>query len=64
LLGKASAEQREEVLQHTCHATMRDLFDACQSFIETLNKAPESVVTRLWPKFELDPEVEKLRISN
>jgi transposase len=54
---------REEVLQHTCHATLRDLFDACKSFVETINKAPESIITRLWPRFELDPDVEKLRTS-
>ena len=52
---------REEVTQHVCHATLADLFGACQAFVETLNTNPEAVVTRLWPRFELDPEVEKLR---
>lgn len=55
---------REEVTQHHCHETLRALFDACQEFIELINKNPEDIVNRLWPKFELDPELEKLRVSN
>lgn len=55
---------REEVTQHCCYATLRDLFDACKDFIDTLNKNPLGIITRLWPKFEVDPESEKLRFSN
>jgi transposase len=54
---------REEVTQHACHATPADLFTACQAFVEALNKDPLAVITRLWPRFDLDPEVEKLRLS-
>lgn len=55
---------REDVTQHHCHETLRALFDACQEFIELVNNNPEDIVKRLWPKFELDPELEKLRVSN
>ena len=55
---------REEVTQHHCDKTVRALFDACQEFIELINKKPEEIVNRLWPKFELDPQVEKLRFSD
>jgi transposase len=54
---------REEVTQHHCYATMRELFDACQAFIADINSHPEQLVDRLWPKFELDPDFEKLLVS-
>ena len=54
---------REEVTQHTCHTTLADLFAAWRSFVEMLNRDPEAIIARLWPKFDLDPEVEKLRFS-
>ena len=43
---------------------MRQLFDACKAFIDRINAHPYQVVTRLWPKFELDPDYEKLLVSN
>ena len=43
---------------------MRDLFDACKAFIDRINRDSTSLVNRLWPKFELDPEYEKLLVSN
>ena len=55
---------REEVTQHECHKTTRDLFDACKAFIDGINQVPQSVIDRLWPRFELDPKVEELRVSN
>ena len=55
---------REEVTQHHCHDTLRDLFDACKRFIDEINRDPLAVVRRLWPRFDLDPEVEKLGFSN
>jgi transposase len=55
---------REDVTQNHCHLTLRELFEACQSFIERINAAPEQLLARLWPKFELDPEFEKLLVSN
>jgi len=54
---------REEVTQHFCHNTLRDLFDACKSFIDEINRDPLAIVNRLWPRFQLDPEVEKLGFS-
>ena len=55
---------REEVTQHHCHDTVRDLFDACKRFIDEINRDPLAIVQRLWPRFDLDPEVEKLGFSS
>lgn len=54
---------REDVTQNHCYATMRELFDACKAFIARINADPLAVINRLWPKFELDPEFEKLLVS-
>ncbi|OWK44253.1 Transposase [Fimbriiglobus ruber] len=54
---------RKEVTQLFCHPNLKALFDACQAFVETINKNPLQVINRLWPKFELDPEEEKLGFS-
>lgn len=55
---------REEVTRNHCYDTMRDLFDACKAFIERINTDPQAVVSRLWPKFDLDSDFEKLLVSN
>lgn len=55
---------REEVTHNHCYATMRALFDACKAFIEQINEDPQALISRLWPKFEPDPEYEKLLVSN
>ncbi len=55
---------REEVTRHHCHDSMRQLFDACKEFIVRINDDPITLVYRLWPKFELDPDYEKLLVSN
>lgn len=55
---------REEVTQHYCHASMRTLFDDCKAFIDRINADPVQIVARLWPIFELDPDYEKLLVSN
>jgi len=55
---------REEVTQNHCYKTMRELFDACIDFLARINANPLQLISRLWPKFELDPEFEKLLISN
>ena len=55
---------RQEVTQHFCHDTLSDLFDDCLAFIDQINLDPNRIVTRLWPKFELDPDHEKLLVSN
>ena len=49
---------RDEVTQHYCHDTVRDLSAACKTFIDEINQNPRAVVRRLWPRFDLDPEVE------
>lgn len=54
---------REEVTQNHCYTTMRALFDACKSFIDTINLDPVQLISRLWPKFDLDPDFEKLLFS-
>jgi transposase len=54
---------REEVTQNHCYATMRELFDACQAFIQRINADANQVIQRLWPKMDLDPEFEKLLVS-
>ena len=53
---------REEVLHGYCHKSLAELAQTCQAFIERINRDPLGIINRLWPKFELDPEVEKLRI--
>jgi transposase len=55
---------REVVTQHYCHQTLAELRHDCQTFIDDLNLEPEQIITRLWPRFELDSEVEKLRVSS
>ena len=55
---------REEVTQNFCHDTLHDLFVACQAFIASINQDPLAMIKRLWPKFELDPDYEKLLASN
>lgn len=54
---------REDVTQHQCYSTMRELFDACKAFVDRINLDPERVIARLWPKFDLDPDFEKLLVS-
>ena len=53
---------REEVRRNFCHASMRHLFDACKDFIERINAHPQQLVSRLWPRFELDAEFEKFLV--
>jgi transposase len=55
---------REEVTQLHAYPSMRALFDACKAFIDRINRDPDHLVARLWPKFDLDPEVEKLLLSS
>lgn len=54
---------RAEVTQHYCHATLDELRRACLDFMASLAMIPQQVVNRLWPHFELDPDLEKLRFS-
>ena len=55
---------REDVTQNHCYRSMRELFDACKAFLARINTDPLQLISRLWPKFELDPDFEKLLVSN
>jgi|SRR5688572_9306018 len=54
---------REDVLQLYCHTSLRELFLDCLAFIDRINLDPETLISRLWPKFDLDPNYEKLLLS-
>lgn len=54
---------REEVTQHFCHESLDDLFTDCIAFIERINSEPDAMIRRLWPRFDLDPDHEKLLVS-
>jgi transposase len=55
---------RDEVTRGHCHSSLPALRARCQQFIAEINGDPQSVIDRLWPKFELDPEYEaKLLVS-
>ncbi|NJN81523.1 MAG: IS630 family transposase [Caldilineaceae bacterium] len=54
---------REEVTQHYCHKTLDELLQDCLAFIDHINLDPIQIISRLWPHFDLDPDVEKLRLS-
>lgn len=54
---------REDVTQNHCYATMRELFDACKAFVDRINTDPLQIISRLWPKFELDPAFEEFLVS-
>jgi len=54
---------REDVTQLHCYQTMSELFDACKAFIDRINLDPDALIRRLWPKFDLDPDYEKLLVS-
>lgn len=54
---------RKEVTQHFCHASLQDLFLDCKAFIDQINLDPDAMISRLWPRFDLDPEYEKLLLS-
>ena len=51
---------RDEVTRNYCHDSMPPLFDACKAFINRINAHPDRILSRLRPKFELDPDYEKL----
>ena len=55
---------REIVTQHYCHDSLDELRLDCQAFIDDINQDPLQIINRLWPHFDLDPDVEKLRFSS
>lgn len=54
---------REEVTYAYCQPSLDALFAACKQFIDNANRQASAMIDRLWPRFELDPEEEKLRVS-
>jgi len=55
---------REELSQHHCFKYLYQLELACRDFIDRINLDPEVIISRLWPRFSLDPDYEKLLVSN
>jgi transposase len=55
---------REIVTQHYCHGSLDELRLDCQAFIDAINQDPLQIINRLWPHFDLDPDLEKLRVSS
>lgn len=54
---------REELTQHHCYKYLYQLERACLEFIDRINLDPEAIISRLWPRFELDPDYEKVLVS-
>jgi len=54
---------REEVTYAYCQPTLDALFGACKKFVAEINLMPQTLLARLPPRLELDPEEEKLRLS-
>ena len=54
---------REDVTYGYCQPSLDALFAACKKFVADVNVNPDDLVRRLWPRFELDPEEEELRVS-
>ena len=55
---------REDVTQLSCHITVKALAEACMAFINRINLEPDLLLKRLWPKFDLDPDFEKILVSS
>ncbi len=55
---------REEVTYHHCHSTAEDLSRRVKTFETRINQDACALADRLWVKDQLDPDEEKLRVSN
>lgn len=55
---------REEVTYHACYDNKADLITQVSAFVQRTNANPNAVADRLWVQNHLDPNVEKLRVSN
>jgi transposase len=55
---------REDLTQHHCYKYLYQLERACFDFIDRINLDPVSIISRLWPKFDLDPSYEKVLFSS
>jgi transposase len=54
---------REDVTYQNCHASLDGLETSVADFQDTINQDPIALADRLALKMQLDPDVEKLRIS-
>ncbi len=54
---------REEVTKDFCHPSVQALMEACLAFIDRINLDPIHLIARLWPRFDLNPDYEKLLVS-
>ncbi len=54
---------REDLTQHHCYKYLYQLERACFDFIDRINLDPDAIISRLWPKFDLDPSYEKVLFS-
>ena len=54
---------REDVTYQNCHASLDGLETSGADFHDTINQDPIALADRLALKMQLDPDVEKLRIS-
>lgn len=54
---------RQELTYLHCHADEQELMDRIAAFVDRLQDCPAEVHRRLKPKLHLDPEEEKLRVS-
>lgn len=54
---------REDLTKHHSFQYLYQLEFACRDFIARINLDTEAIIIRLWPKFTLDPDYEKLLFS-
>lgn len=55
---------RKEVTPLYCHETLAELRQHCPAFIADITLDPQQIITRLWPHFDLNPGIEKVRFSS
>ena len=55
---------REDLTQHHSFKYLYQLERACLDFIARINLDPLAIISRLWPKFQLDPAYENVLLSN
>lgn len=54
---------REDLTQQHCFKYLYQLERACLDFIDRINLDPQAIITRLWPKFALNPAYEAMLSS-
>jgi len=61
-LSPASGEQLVFVHEPETNGVIERFFAACKKFIAQANADPEQMISPLWPRVELDPNEEELRV--